>query len=71
MTCLCPQCTDHPAPTYTEEFRRECEARYLLTMRRDRREKYYRDVSLRRGLPASRQLVADVKVAYSKMGANA
>lgn len=32
MTCLCPQCTDNPAPTYTVEYMRECEARMVCEM---------------------------------------
>ena len=32
VTCLCPQCTDNPAPTYTVEYMRECEARMVCAM---------------------------------------
>ena len=30
MTCMCPQCSATPLPTWTPEWRLECEARWLL-----------------------------------------
>ena len=32
MICRCPQCSPDPLPTWTLEFRLQCEARYLLAM---------------------------------------
>jgi hypothetical protein len=31
-TCLCPNCSSDPLPSYMPDFRMECEARYLLAM---------------------------------------
>jgi hypothetical protein len=30
--CLCPRCTDRPAPTYTEKHRHACEVDDVLAM---------------------------------------
>lgn len=65
MKCLCPRCSEQPAPTYTEAWRRECEARYVLGMGKDQRRSYYACVGKFRGLPASRQLIADVEAEYA------
>lgn len=39
MPCLCPMCCATPSPTWTPQWRLECEARWLLartlTVRRD------------------------------------
>lgn len=32
MICRCPACTPDPAPTWTPEYRLECEARHLLRL---------------------------------------
>lgn len=64
MKCLCPRCSDQPAPTYTEAWRKECEARYVLGMGKDQRRSYYAGVSKFRGLPAMRELIADVEKEY-------
>lgn len=64
MKCLCPHCSDPPAPTYTEAFRAACEARYVLRMGKVQRQAYYVGVRKSRGLPAARQLIEDVKQEY-------
>ena len=63
--CLCPACCESPAPTYTEAWRRQCEARYVLRMEKNQRRAYYAGVGKFRGLPASRQLIADVEAEYA------
>jgi hypothetical protein len=61
VKCLCPRCSDQPAPTYIEAWRKECEARYVLHMGKDQRRAYYAGVSKFRGLPAMRELIAAVE----------
>lgn len=29
MTCYCEQCSENPKPTYSEEYRHECEVRHV------------------------------------------
>lgn len=41
MTCMCPQCTPNPAPTYTEAWRMECEARYIAQLTTDEERRVY------------------------------
>jgi hypothetical protein len=64
--CLCPQCCVLPAPTYTEEFRRECLARHLLSKQADSRRQFYADFAKQHGEPAARQLIADVKREHNR-----
>ena len=59
MTCKCPQCTDSPAPTYTEEFKLEClqrhrekyqeKAREVMMMPKESRLKFYQEYEAQRG----------------------
>ena len=45
----------------TEQFRRECEARFVLKMSDGKRQAYYRGVEAKRGTDAAHELVAEVK----------
>jgi len=47
--------------TTSEEWRRECEARWVLQHDADWRQAYYEGVEKARGEAAARQLVEDVK----------
>lgn len=44
----------------TEQHRRECEARYVLTMDDARRNEFYKGVLAKRGQEKANQLVDDV-----------
>ena len=43
-----------------EQHRRECEARHVLTMDKDRRDAFYQGVFDKRGREAVNQLIEDV-----------
>lgn len=43
------------------EFRRECEARYVLKMDPDKREEFYRGARIKRGPNAVNELIKEVK----------
>ena len=43
------------------EFRRQCEARFVLKMSDGKRQAYYRGVEEKRGSAAAHELVAEVK----------
>ena len=45
----------------TEQFRKECEARFVLKMSDGKRQAYYRGVEEKRGSAAAHELVAEVK----------
>ena len=47
--------------TASEDFRRACEARWVLAHPDEWRQAYYADVAKARGEAAARQLVEDVK----------
>ena len=64
MPCYCPACSDTPKPTYTEAFKRECLARYILTKDRRGRQYFYAGFAKHHGEPAARQLAVDVKDVY-------
>ena len=59
MTCKCPQCTDSPAPTYTDGFKLEClkrhrkryqeKAREVMMMPKESRLKFYQEYEAQRG----------------------
>ena len=53
MTCYCPACCDTPKPTYTEAFKRECLARYILTKDRRGRQDFYAGFAKHHGEPAA------------------
>ena len=52
--------------TCSEEWRRECEARWVLTHDADWRQEYYKGVAKHRGESAAKQLVEDVKREHAK-----
>lgn len=53
--CRCEVCCpDNPAPTYTEQFRHECEVRAVVAMASNaRRRSYLEKVEKRRGAAAA------------------
>ena len=61
MKCQCPSCTDTQAKTYTEQHRAECEARDVMRMPKERRDKYYSGVKKNRGEAAVLKLIEEVK----------
>lgn len=61
--CRCEQCSDDPALTWTEAHRLECEARFVMRMRRAERWRYLDKVERRRGLDA----VIVIKHAMAKL----
>lgn len=59
--CLCPSCCALPAPTYTEEHRRWCEAQYVLQMAfLWARREYLDKVQEKRGLKGRQELEAEI-----------
>lgn len=40
MRCLCPMCSPTPSPTWTPQYRLECEARWLLGRPLSARQEY-------------------------------
>lgn len=44
----------------SEQHRRDCEARFVMAMGRDRREAFYQGVFKERGRDAANQLIEDV-----------
>ena len=62
MTCKCSQCTDTPAETYTEQFRRESEARHVCNIStREGRANYLKKIEEKRGVAAMIELSNEVK----------
>ena len=62
MLCLCPQCTDTPGETYTEQFRRESEARHVCNIStREGRADYLKGIEEKRGFEAMIELRNEVK----------
>lgn len=60
MSCLCPQCTDTPAPTYEPEYFHQCEVRWVANLPNDRaRSLYLHDVKEARGFGAYQKLRTD------------
>jgi len=59
MSCKCEQCTDTPAPTWTEAFKKEClkrhrekyqaKAREVMMWPEDRKLRYYAMFAEKRG----------------------
>jgi hypothetical protein len=73
--CLCRACyadhaSDPAAYTYSEEWRRVCEARKVLKWPAEKRQAYYEAVAEARGEEAAMQLVADVKTERKRQGAS-
>lgn len=67
MKCLCPQCTENPAPSYTDSWRQECEARYVAALSTDKeRSLYLADVALSRGATAASTLRKQVWACMSQ-----
>lgn len=57
--CLCPRCTDDPAPTYTEKHRHACEVAWVARLPdKAARGRYLRDVAEERG-KAAREAIID------------
>lgn len=57
--------TDHETrPTYTEEWRRECEARLVLSWPLARRRAYIADIERIRGPKAAETLRADIEAQW-------
>lgn len=53
-------------PTYTEEWRRECEARLVLSWSLARRRAYIADIERIRGPMAAETLRADIEAQWIK-----
>ena len=53
-------CSQDPAPTYTEEWRRECEARLVLSWPLQARRDFLAQVLKRRGVRAQHMLMDDM-----------
>lgn len=64
--CHCPQCSESPLPTYTEEFKRLCLARQLLGRDGASRQSFYREFGAQHGKAAAEQLINDVKSEYER-----
>ena len=63
--CRCEQCTDDPAPTWTEAWRLECEARAVLKMpTREARRDYLASIEKLRGAPGRQRLEAAIMGAH-------
>ena len=61
MPCHCPQCTDTPGETYTEQFRRESEARHVCNIStREGRANYLTGIEEKRGFAAMVELRNEV-----------
>ena len=69
-TCRCPACCDKPDPKYTEEHKRKCEIRTVLTMAKEVRSAYYAKVAKARGGPEARVLMAEVSAAWASQSAS-
>jgi len=54
-------CTDNPSPTYTEEFRRQCEARLVASLPPWERKDYLAFVWEHRGHVAHRALLDEIE----------
>ena len=62
MNCQCPQCTDTPGETYTEQYRNECEARHVCRMEsKADRVAYLECIKEKRGFSAMSALREEVK----------
>ena len=61
MTCQCSQCTDTPGETYTEQYRRESEARHVCNIStREGRADYLKGIEEKRGFEAMIELRNEV-----------
>ena len=64
MRCRCPSCCADPAPTYTEQHRLECEARFVCSLLDGARQSAYLElVAKRRGRGARDALDVSVRAA--------
>ncbi|SEO78401.1 hypothetical protein [Nitrosovibrio sp. Nv6] len=57
-------------PNDSEEYRRECEARYVMKMGDERRNTYYQGVLQKRGKAKANELIDDVNRIRKKEKAN-
>lgn len=53
-------------PTWTEEWRMKCEVRWVLTLSKQARVAFYRDVAKQRGEPAARALMSEVSAEWAR-----
>lgn len=58
MPCYCEQCTPEPRYTYSIEFMRLCEARYVARLAADARIGYINAVRDKRGIASANELRA-------------
>lgn len=56
-----PKPCDKPSCTWSERYRLECEARWVLTLDKDARKAFYRGAKAKRGELAVKQLIVEVK----------
>jgi len=63
--CLCPSCTDRPAPSYTDAFRHQCEVAFVVGLPgRAERVEYFSLVRERRGAAAAKRLREEAIAAW-------
>lgn len=53
-------------PTWTEEWRKECEIRWVLTLSKPARVAFYAQVAKHRGEPTARALMAEVSAEWAR-----
>lgn len=58
--CRCDQCAAEPAPTWTEQWRHECEVRHVARLTVEERRSYINDVAASRGTERAIRLMRDV-----------
>lgn len=51
---------DGPIDTYSEEWRRICEARHVMKLEKEKRREYYQKVAENRGREAAQELKDEV-----------
>ncbi|WP_456243182.1 DUF7696 family protein [Zoogloea dura] len=53
-------------PTWTEEHRKQCEIRWVLTLSKPQRAAFYADVARHRGKEAAQLLMAEVSAEWGR-----
>lgn len=73
--CRCEECSADSLPTYTSQYRLECEARHVANIkgaepeiRNERRSAYLAEVFVRRGAVAYARLRKEVWTQMNKLG---
>lgn len=67
-SCKCPQCSECPSPTYSESWREETEAMYLLRLpKKQLREAYLNKVEEKRGKASRDRLDRVAMELYSRL----